>query len=290
MSVTVDLSNACVADASPVLDLTCGECEPIAIFHRCFIDLTIDEEIPISSVKRCIVDLSAVDDGTVVLPVIKRQRRLNGVREYFEREWMIEKLRKLPRDLIMKIFDDYLDVIFIKEILMVPKEILRTAIYIHHSSVSLIVPKSALINIATISKFVIENMREKALLFIIYALRNSVVLPSLQVNDSFIYCEPNKVGNYIVLRVSKNSALVQRIKYQEKKLYYNGLIFNIVEKISKKKRICVKFLMNRCIFNPEREKSVCYINNFGQPTEVVYYIDGGVIVEKRRNMSNYIIQ
>jgi hypothetical protein len=26
------------------------------------------------------------------------------------------------------------------------------------------------------------------------------------------------VGNYIVLRVSKNSALVQRIKYQEKKL------------------------------------------------------------------------
>lgn len=290
MSVTVDVSIACVADVSPVLDLTRDECEPIAIFHRCFIDLSNDNDTPIVSVKRCVVDLSAIDDGIVVLPAIKRQRRSNGVREYLEREWLIEKLRKLPRDLLMKIFDDYLDVIFIKEILMTPKDILRTAIYIHHSSVSLIVPQRALINIATISKFVIENIRENAMLFIIYAMRNSVVLPSLQVNDLFVYCEPNKVGNYIVLRVSVNSAIVQRIKYQEKKMYYNGMIFNIVEKMSKKKRISMKFLMNRCIFNPEREKSVCYINNYGQPIEIVYYVNGGLIVEKRQNMSNYIIE
>lgn len=290
MSVTVDVSIACVADASPVLDLTCDECEPIAIFHRCVVDLSNDNDIPIVTVKRCIVDLSTVDDDIVLLPIIKRQRRLNGVREYFEREWMIEKLRKLPRDLLMKIFDDYLDVIFIKEILMTPKDILRTAIYIHHSSMSLIIPRMVLTNITTISKFIIEHMREEASLFITYAMRNSVVLPSLKVNDSFIYCEPNKVGIYIVLKVSRNSAVVQRIKYQEKRMYYKGIIFNTVEKISPKKRICMKILKNRCIFNPERERTVCFINNLGNPTEIVYYENGSVIVEKRRNMSYYIME
>ena len=293
MSVTVDVSIACVVDASPVLDLTRDDCEPIAIFHRCVVDLSIDNYnamAPIVSMKRCIVDLSAIDDDIVLLPIIKRQRPLNGNREFFEREWLIEKLRKLPRELLMKIFDDYLDVMFIKEILLTPKDILRSAICIHHASESRLVPQRTFTNISTITRFIMGNLRENASLFIIYAMRNSVVLSSLQVNDSFVYCEPYKVANYIVLKVSKNSAIVQRIKYHEKKLYYKGLVFNTVEKISQKKRICMKILKNRCIFKPEREQSVCFINNYGHLTEIVYYGNGGLIVEKRRNMSYYIIE
>ena len=290
MSVIIDLQTVCVANVSPILDLTSDECEPIAVFYRCVVDLSIDNDAPIVSVKRCIVDLSVIDDDIVFLPIIKRQRPLNDNREFFERELLIEKLRKLPRDLLMKIFDDYLDVIFIKEIFMTPKDILRSAISIHHASVSRIVPYRTLTNISTITRFIIGHLREKATLFITYAMRNSVVLSSLQVNDSFVYCEPNKVGIYIVLKVSRNSAIVQRIKYPEKKLYYKGLIFNTVEKMSPKKRICMKILKNKCIFNPEREKSICFINNYGHLTEIVYYVNGGLIVEKRRNMLNYIIE
>lgn len=293
MSLIIDIPIVCKANVSPILDLTSDDCEPIAIFHRCVIDLSIandDALIPIVTLKRCIVDLSDIDDDKVALPIVKRQRRLSGIKEHLEQERLILKLRELPRELVMKIFDDYLDISFIKEILMTPKDVLRTAIHIHHSVSSRIVPRRALTDKTNISKFIIEHMRERAEMFIIFAMRNSVVLPSLRVNDSFDLYEPNKYGKYIVLKVSKNSASVQRIKYQERKLYYNGLVFKIVVKVSKKRRISMKILNNMSIFNPEREQSICFINNIGNPTEIVYYNNGELLVEKRRNMSNYIIE
>lgn len=283
------------ANVSPILDLTYDDCEPIAVFHRCVIDLSrvIDDVVTPNVIpKRCIVDLSTNDDDIIELPVIKRQRqrRLSDVKEYLEKELLIEKLRKLPGDLLMKIFDDYLDVLFIKKIMMTPKEILRTAIYIHHSVESRIIHPRALTDITNISKFIIEHVRERVEIFIIFALRNSVVLPTLQVNDTFDYYETNKSGKYIVLKVSKNSAIVQRIKYQELKLYYNGMVFITVVKVSKKRRISMKILNNRCIFSPVRGQSICFVNNLGTPTEIVYYDNDVVLVEKHRNMFNYIIE
>lgn len=297
MSGIIDLTTSLsVENRTPILDITSDDCEPTVVFHRYVVDLSIvndDVLTPIVASKRCIVDLSVIIDDVVdlsELPIVKRQRRMNGVKEYIEQERLILKLRELPRELVMKIFDDYLDVIFIKEILTTPTDILRATIHIHHSLESRIVPSRALIDISTLSKFIIEHLRERATMFIIFAMRNSVVLSSLQVNDLFDYYEPNKCGKYIVLKVSKSSAIVQRIKYQEKKLYYNGMVFKTVVKVSRKKRISTKILNNRCIFNPEREQSVCFINNFGTPTEIVYYNEGSVIVEKRRNMTHYIIE
>jgi hypothetical protein len=297
----------CVVDLSIVND---DDVTPIVV-KRCVVDLSIanDDDVTPIVVKRCIVDLSIANDDDVtpivalrrsivdvsdinydVVPIVKRPRLLLGAKECIKQERLILKLRELPRELVMKIFDDYLDVIFIKEILMTPTNILRATICIHHSIESRIVPSKTLTDISTISKFIIEHLRERASMFIIFALRNSVVVPSLQVNDSFDYYEPNKYGKYIVLKVFKSSAIVQRIKHQEKKLYYNGMVFKTVVKVSQKRRISMKILNNRCIFNPEREQSVCFINNLGTPTEIVYYSDGGVIVEKHRNMSNYIIE
>jgi hypothetical protein len=290
MSVIIDLT-VCAENVSPILDITSDECEPIVVFHRCVVDLSIvNDEMPIVVLKRCIVDLSDINDDVVALPIVKRPRLLIGAKEYIEQERLILKLRELPRELVMKIFDDYLDVIFIKEILMTPTNILRATICIHHSIESRIVPSKALTDISTISKFIIEHLRERATMFIIFAMRNSVIVPSLKVNDSFDYYEPNKYGKYIVLKVFKSSAIVQRVKYQENKLYYKGMVLNTVVKVSQKRRISMKILNNRCIFNTEREQSVCYINNLGTPTEIVYYCDGRVIVEKHRNMSNYIIE
>jgi hypothetical protein len=276
-----------VENESPILDITCDDQEPIVVFHRCVVN--DDVLMPIVATKRCVVDLTDINDD-VELPIVKRPRRLIGVKEYMEQERLIIKLRELPRELVMKIFDDYLDVVFIKEILMTPTNILRATICIHHSFESRIVPSKALSDISTISKFIIEHLRERATMFIIFAMRNSVIVSSLQVNDSFDYYEPNKCGKYIVLKVFKHSAIVQRIKYQEKKLYYSGMVFKTVVKVSKKKRICMKILNNRSIFSTEREQSVCFLNNLGTPTEIVYYVNSDVIVEKHRNMSYYTIE
>lgn len=268
---------------SSIIDLTTEE------HVTPFLDLTNDDNGKLVTFKRIFVDLSnEIDD--VLLPIVKRPRRASGINEYLHHERLLDNLRNLPRELLMKIFDDYLDVIFIKEILMTPTDILRATICIHHSIESRIVPSKALTDISTLSKFIIEHIRERAMMFIIFAMRNSVVVPTLQVNDLFDYYEPNKYGKYVVLKVFKSSAIVQRIKYQEKKLYYNGMVFNTVVKVSQKRRISKKILNNRCIFNPEREQSVCFINNLGTPTEIVYYSDVGLIVEKHRNMSNYIIE
>lgn len=269
MSSFVDLTTE--DNVSPILDLTRDDYDHSVELKRNFVDLTND-----------------IDD--VLLPIVKRSRRASGIKEYLYQEQLLVKLRNLPRELLMKIFDDYLDVIFIKEILMTPTDILRATICIHHSLESRIVPSRALVDIASLSKFIIEFMRERATLFIIFAMRNSVVVSSLQVNDLFDFHEPNKSGKYIVIAVSKSSAMVQRIKYQTKKLFYNGMVFKTVVKVSKKRRFSMKMLNNRCIFNPEREQSICFVNNLGTPTEIVYYNDGCLTVEKRRDMSNYIIE
>lgn len=247
------------------------------------LDLTGDEyDKPIVMLKRCIVDLSNDDK-----PIVKRLRKAitTGVNDQ-----LIFKMRELPRDLVEKIFIDYLDVVFIKELLTTPVDVLRTSIYIHHSHASLRVPPKALTDMTSISKFIIDHIRERVEMFIIFARTSLDILSSLKVNDIFDFYEAQKKGKYIVMKVSKNSAIVQRIKFHHSQLYYNGMIFKTVTTVPGKRRINFNNLSKKCIFNPEREQSICFMNKFGFPTEIVYYGDGGVIVEKHSNMSNYVLE
>jgi hypothetical protein len=198
-------------------------------------------------------------------------------------------LRKLSRDLIMKIFDDYLNISFIKEILMTPTDILRTSICIHNSMISRHVAPKLLMDINSLSNYIFTHIGDRAPLNIIYANINLKMITSLQINDTLDYYEPHRKGRYIITKVLKSSADIQKIKYTEKKLLYNGLTFITIRKVSSKRTISFKNLNERCVFSSIRNQNICFVNNLGTPIEVVYYTGCSLIVEKHRNMSPYTI-
>jgi hypothetical protein len=172
---------------------------------------------------------------------------------------------------------------------MTPTDILRTSICIHNSMLSRLVPPKSLIDINTLSKFVLDLVGDRAPLFIAYANINLRTITSLQVNDTFDYHEPHRKGNFVISKVLKNSAIVQKVKYHERKLLYKGLTFIVTSKVSRKRTISFKILNERCVFDPVRNSNICFVNNLGIPTEISYYTDMGLIIEKHRNMSQYEI-
>ena len=260
------------------------------------VDLTIDDDqvIVAKRPRVSIVDLTGDDDA------VKRRRcvpPLENVHNHvvielqtqLQKKSLVENIRQLSRDLILIIFDEYLRISFIKEILMTPTDILRTSICIHNSMISRHVAPKFLMDSNALWRYIFDHIGHKAPLNIIYANINLRIITSLQVNDTFDYYEPHRKGKFIVTKVLKNSAVVQKIQYSEKKLLYNGLTFITMRKVSPKRTISFRILNERCVFSSIRNQSICFVNNLGTPSEVVYYTNCGLIVQKHRDMAQYEI-
>lgn len=251
------------------------------------IDLTVDNNDMISNVgvislKRVIVDLTYDGDDEV-------QRVAKRSTHDMKQSQLTTNLHKLPRVLIAKIFKDYLNIDLIKELLKTPTNVLQTSLYIHHSLVSRIVPKSALRDFNTLSRFIMTHIGCNASLFITLAQVNKKVLSSLQINDTFHYYEPHRIGKYVVLKVLKNHAIVQKIRCNDSKLIYSSMIIETVSKISPKKKMNFKILNNRCVFSSLQKQNMCFVNKNGGIVEVSYFTDEGHIIEKHNKMSSYTI-
>lgn len=254
--------------------------------NNVIIDLTVDEccvgsNIVTGSLKRVVVDLT--DDGDETR-VIKRSRKDN-----IKQSQLTRYLQALPRELIAKVFKEFLNIDLIKEILRTPTNILRTSLFIHQSLMTRTVPKKALSDFNTLSGFIMTHIGCKTSLFITFATVNKRVLSSLQINDTFFYYEPHRNGKYIVLKVLKNRAVVQKIRCSDYKLIYNGMTIETVSKISPKRTINFKILNDRCIFSSCQKQNICFVNKNGVPVDVSYYADEGLVNEKHINMSSYTI-
>jgi hypothetical protein len=239
------------------------------------IDLTNDD-VPVVPVKRNITYV----DLTMDTEVVKRPRRETSLAEH---------LMKLSCDLIKKIFEEYLDITLINKILHTPKAILLTSVHIHHAMVAHIIPKKAVVSKSALSTFILKYIGYYAPTFIHFAKVNATIVSSLKVNDTFDYYEPHRNGRYIVIKTLKERAIVQKIKYQDVKLSYKGLLIDTVTKMAKKKTLSFRILNERCIFSSIREKNICFINNSNLPVYVSYFIDDTNISEKRSEMSEYSI-
>ena len=200
---------------------------------------------------------------------------------------LLDSLKKLSRDLIKKIFEDYLQISLINEILKTPTTILRTSAYIHHALLAYLVPRKATIDKRAISSFIFTHIGHRSPIFIHFAKVNEKVISSLKVNDTFDYYEPHRNGRYIVLKVFKRRAIVQKIKYQNTNILYKGLLIQTVTKVSQRKSLCFKILNERCVFSSLRNVNVCFLNNMNVPISVSYFIDDVNISEKRSAMSEY---
>lgn len=170
---------------------------------------------------------------------------------------------------------------------MTPTDILRTSVCIDNAMISRYLPPKFLNGSTALYKYIFEHIGERAPAHIVHANTNLEVITSLQVNDTLDYYEPHRIGKFIVIKVLKNSAEVQKIIYGDKKLLYNGLSFTTTRKVSGKRIISFKNLNERRVLSSVRNQNICFLNNLGAPIEVVYYTEMGLIVEKHRNMSAY---
>lgn len=250
------------------------------------IDLTDDglylsTNISSVSLKRVVIDLTDDDENMIV---VKRPRH-----DYVNQAQLTRNLQSLPRVLVAVIFKDYLSIDLIKEVLTTPTNILRTSVYLHQSLMTRTVPKNILNNFNSLSRFIITHIGYKMPLFITFAIVNKRVLSSLQINDTFDYYEAHRTGKYIVLKVLKNRAIVQKIRCNDSKLIYNGMKMETVSKVAQKKSINFKILNDRCIFSSIQKQNVCFLNKNGLPVEVSYFTDDGCVNEKHVNMGSYTI-
>jgi hypothetical protein len=247
---------------------------------KVIIDLTTQDDKSIVPLKRRItyVDLTADCDDETAL--VKRPKREVPITIH---------LMNLSRDLIKKIFEDYLNIVLIKDILQTPKVALRTSLHIHHAMIGHIVPKKATVCKDVLSSYILRYIGNNARAFISFAKMNATVVSSLKVNDTFDYYEPHRNGRYIVLKTLKDRAIVQKIKAQNVKLFYKGLLIDTVTKIAPKKSISFRVLNERCVFSSLRNMNVCFINNNYVPMSVSYFIDDVNVFEKRNVMSEYSI-
>jgi hypothetical protein len=243
------------------------------------IDLTANDGAPVMPLKRTItyVDLTTDDDETAIGKRPKREVPLTV------------HLMNLSRDLIKKIFEEYLNIVLLKDILQTPQMILRTSVYIHHAMVGHIVPRKAIVCKNTLSSFILTYVGDKARAFIHFAKVNATVMSSLKVNDTFDYYEPHRSGRYIVLKTLKDRAIVQKVKHQNVKLSYKGLLIDTVIKVAPKKSISFRILNERCVFSSLRNINVCFINKNYVPMSVSYFIDDVNVFEKRNVMSEYSV-
>lgn len=241
------------------------------------IDLTEDgdEQMEVSKKRNIIyVDLT-LDD---VSPIQKCPMNSN------ESYSLKTNLKKLPRVLICKIFEEYLSIKLIKEILRTPIDILRTSIRIHQALISRVVPKKALIDIMSLSTFILTHIGVRAPIFTHFASVNKKVTSCLQVNDVFDSYQTSRSGTFIILKTLKTRAIVQKIKRHTSKLVYKGMTIDTVMKISPKKSISLKILNEQCVFSSIQKQNVCFINNAYTPISVSYYTDDSYFQEKYSNI------
>lgn len=242
------------------------------------IDLTVSAEEQYVPLKRKIVFVDLTNEEEY--EIMKHPN--NGTS-------ITDKLRTLSRDLIKKIFGEYLNIGLINELLQTPISILRTSVCIHQALISHRIPKCATVDKNTLSKFILTHIGLRAPVFIHFAIVNKNVISSLQVNDTFDYYEPHRNGRYIVVKTLKGRAVVQKIKYQMTKLVYKGLLINTAIKVSPKKSISFRILHERCVFSSLRNENICFINNSNTVVSVSYFIDDNNVMEKRSNMSEFYL-